>query len=626
MRDVNLETYIYGNPCGFTVYGNVRELWDYFRKVYDNSRKGRYLYVERLQNGLTVYNYLVYGLHENAGRANSFFGMAVSINHNLYYPDFNGLIQKFDSLFNGLLKDGILFTIIKDIIRYKISKFEDNRQYIEKVKSTITSFISESELEIYDVLLSPSNNKISLLTTKLGNKTMISDLKRCTGILISVLSQTNTVIKPEFTIKPYNFNLYIFGNPGETAYEQYPNDYSVEIFKQYTIGQFGKRLVIHREWDIVYYAFVRQLTATKYIGYCIAVNGVQFIEIEKLKRLFENATKNSLHDLFFHTAFLTPHFSQNIDGFEKAKNIFYSEFSENDIKKRKFVSIFNPNKKEAIKLPFNASDALVTEIYDTSNTIILEDEDAKQIATPTDIIQETEEVLPPKNNSKKLHIIYLSIVFILLGMGIFVYVQYNQIEQKLSYSQRKVDELKSQNSDINDSLKNSQTNLTDKRREYDGLQEKFNNIQIKYDNLQTEYDNLQIEYNGLQSNYDDFKNSPNKLIETLKKDPIVILNIEIRNEGEKYNQRINHTNTTYINGKISFYSTKTKTITLEVKFYRPYSDYSFSEEVKITQYQFSIYEFGGWGGKDKGFYSPGSYRYEVWYGDKCLGVKHFTVY
>lgn len=152
-------------------------------------------------------------------------------------------------------------------------------------------------------------------------------------------------------------------------------------------------------------------------------------------------------------------------------------------------------------------------------------------------------------------------------------------------------------------------------------------------------------YYSQYSEYYDKYGSTNSELGSLKSElskidtPIVISKIEVKNEGENYNQRISSTNTTYIYPKIYYFSTKSQlSITLKFKFFRNdgslsrgsgndyHSDYSFSNTFSTTQNKFGVFECSGWGGKDKGHWTPGSYRYEVWYGDRCLGVKHFTVY
>ena len=119
--------------------------------------------------------------------------------------------------------------------------------------------------------------------------------------------------------------------------------------------------------------------------------------------------------------------------------------------------------------------------------------------------------------------------------------------------------------------------------------------------------------------------------------PIVISKIEVRNSGENYNQKIYSSNITYINGKIYYFSTKFQIITLNVKFYKNnilsqgsgewyHSGCSYPIKISTSAYKYSTFECNGWGNKTKGHWTAGDYRYEVWYGDKCLGVKHFTIY
>ena len=119
--------------------------------------------------------------------------------------------------------------------------------------------------------------------------------------------------------------------------------------------------------------------------------------------------------------------------------------------------------------------------------------------------------------------------------------------------------------------------------------------------------------------------------------PIVISKIEVRNSGENYNQKIYSSNTTYINGKIYYFSTKFQRITLNVKFYKNnilsqgsgewyHSGCSYPIIISTSAYKYSTFECNGWGNKTKGYWTAGDYRYEVWYCDKCLGVKHFTIY
>ena len=56
------------------------------------------------------------------------------------------------------------------------------------------------------------------------------------------------------------------------------------------------------------------------------------------------------------------------------------------------------------------------------------------------------------------------------------------------------------------------------------------------------------------------------------------------------------------------------------------SGYTFSNSLTVSSGSGNTYELKGWGGSDKGFWSRGTYRYEIWYGNVCLRAKTFTVY
>ncbi|MBQ4405707.1 MAG: zinc ribbon domain-containing protein [Bacteroidales bacterium] len=154
-----------------------------------------------------------------------------------------------------------------------------------------------------------------------------------------------------------------------------------------------------------------------------------------------------------------------------------------------------------------------------------------------------------------------------------------------------------------------------------------------------ELSSVSKELNSVNNKLSSTNNELNSIKSELDKidSPIVISKIEVRNSGENYNQIIYSANTTYINGKIYFFSTKSQTITLNIKFYKNnvlsqgsgqwyHSNCSYPITFSTSAYYHSTFECNGWGNKTKGHWTPGDYRYEVWYGDRCLGVKCFTVY
>lgn len=184
-----LKTFIYGNPKGFGIYDQVDESFRaYFRNFYDTFGKGRYLRTDRFPKGLTMYNYFRYGLHENASRGtNCVFGMSIALTDNHYYRDFIGLLKKFDSLFDEMLKDGVLFALENGIIRYKVLKFDDNSSYVENLKARISDFIENANVATYDDTFSPTNpdGGCATLSDKSDNDTILNSFKKYSKIALT---------------------------------------------------------------------------------------------------------------------------------------------------------------------------------------------------------------------------------------------------------------------------------------------------------------------------------------------------------------------------------------------------------------------------------------------------------
>ena len=54
--------------------------------------------------------------------------------------------------------------------------------------------------------------------------------------------------------------------------------------------------------------------------------------------------------------------------------------------------------------------------------------------------------------------------------------------------------------------------------------------------------------------------------------------------------------------------------------------YTFSDEITISGTNSQTFQLTGWGSNTSGFWKMGKYRYEVWYGEYCVGSKDFTIY
>lgn len=84
-----------------------------------------------------------------------------------------------------------------------------------------------------------------------------------------------------------NVSIYAFGE-FTSGYTQYPSDYTTDIFKNfYQQSKAQTQLCIHRNGDIMYYAYLRKLAGERYIGLCAVVNGLMLTDVSSVFTLFE---------------------------------------------------------------------------------------------------------------------------------------------------------------------------------------------------------------------------------------------------------------------------------------------------------------------------------------------------
>ena len=84
-----------------------------------------------------------------------------------------------------------------------------------------------------------------------------------------------------------NISVYLFGK-FDNGYTQYPNDYSRKIFDVcHQNSKAVSQIAIHRDGDLMYYAYIRNLDDGNYIGLCSVVNGKMITNIDGLFSRFE---------------------------------------------------------------------------------------------------------------------------------------------------------------------------------------------------------------------------------------------------------------------------------------------------------------------------------------------------
>ena len=128
---------------------------------------------------------------------------------------------------------------------------------------------------------------------------------------------------------------------------------------------------------------------------------------------------------------------------------------------------------------------------------------------------------------------------------------------------------------------------------------------------------------------------------TISEIPFIVTKLEVANTDENYKviqdygQTIWDFQTKYLRPRITVKPFKsTGTYPVKVKLYKDGilktgksspTGYSYSDEVIINGTSSQVFELRGWGSKTAGHWGIGEYRFEIWYGDYCIGSKLFYV-
>lgn len=146
----------------------------------------------------------------------------------------------------------------------------------------------------------------------------------------------------------------------------------------------------------------------------------------------------------------------------------------------------------------------------------------------------------------------------------------------------------------------------------------------------------QVQTKKAENELENFRNQISSL-------PILVTSVDVANTDGKRNivddsgSKIYSSNTMFLSPKITYVGIcDSRTVTLYFKLYTPTgslstndsspSGYSFARSISVSRGSENTSYLIGWGGKTKGFWSKGTYRWEVWYGTVCLKTKIFTIY
>lgn len=173
-------------------------------------------------------------------------------------------------------------------------------------------------------------------------------------------------------------------------------------------------------------------------------------------------------------------------------------------------------------------------------------------------------------------------------------------------------------------LYNTNDNLEYAKNKWQDYYEKYEAEQRAKQEASSENDSLK-----------EFKNNVSKVY------PMIITDIKIGNayyDGlieTDFGNTLYDYNTMYLKPKIYYTGLTSRSQYLKIKWIRPSGDLSTGSSSPYGFSQAASYYFsegkneivlGGWGGPNRGHWSSGTYRIEVWYNDVCLKSKTFIIY
>lgn len=442
-----------------------------------------------------------------------------------------------------------------------------------------------------------------------------------------------------------NSSVYIFGN-FSSGYTQFPDEeFSSSIFRNFYIkARATTQIAIHRDGNLMYYGYIRKLEAGHYLGLCVLLNSAMLTKFENLFSLFENvisdlATKGYLIKYNENGKLVsnTAHLYMNREEVDLISTSLIAGFSNMDSTATKLPPINYAISRESVQ-EFAVGDSLsdilkssytngYTYIYKSKgyNTAHMNSYEGvlKRVSKENESLKEENTKLKDENSKirrqKKqfLYVIILCIAVIGCGIGILL------LNDTLSSTRRQLDE-------ANDSITSKTYQITNKNQRISGLVSQVESLQSSLSNEKDKREKAERELEALKET----------IYPTL---PILITDIDIANvysDGSietSYGGSIYSSNSMFLQPRITYIGIRSgDNITLYTRLYgisgtlqtgsSSPSGYTFSSSMTISSGTGNTYVLSGWGGSNKGFWSRGSYRYEIWYGNTCLKAKTFSIY
>lgn len=450
-----------------------------------------------------------------------------------------------------------------------------------------------------------------------------------------------------------NVSVYIYGKLGG-EYTQYPDDYTRTLFLEFEKKlKSPSQLMIHRETDLIYYAYIRRLSGNgKYIGICFVWNCVMCTDIVTLCKICEdNITNWVVNGNILE-------FAENGDIISRVEKLYTvsSEFKRLSESLSIQIELANlpfselPSVNYALSLDESknfildsGNEVIIDAVKEYSNIYVYSDSSFENLKGYSDKlrwlnqenVKKQKEIQQLRARKTVLYVLVAS----LAGVGLLLIANFVQTS-KIRMEKDEYERFKKENIEFkkeNVQLKNANTFLSD------NYNRQSNRISVL---LSDSISNQRL-IKSLINNYDSIKEEHTDLLHLFEKSvnyaPLWIYDIGITNTNyngfveTKRGNVIYSSNTMYLCPVIDYVGFKSlNNKTFYVKFYDSWgnlsqgksspSNYSYYQTININQGIQTNVSVGGWGSDKKGHWTTGTYKVEIWYQGKCLKTKDFRVY
>lgn len=442
-----------------------------------------------------------------------------------------------------------------------------------------------------------------------------------------------------------NSSVYIYGELSN-GYTQYPNeDHSSTIFQKfYTQSKSITQIAIHRDGNLMYYAYFRKLEQNKYIGLCVLLNGIMITRFDGLFSLFEGVISN----LVTHGYLIKFDERGNLTA---NTNKLYMNPEEIDIVATSLKAGFNNLEASAKRLPpinyavnntsvkkFSVEDPegdILQSSYTNGFTYIYKSKNFNTAAIDSyrgvlsrvskqndklkkenaDLIASNEKIKKQKKQYQFVIVLFIAVIGCCCGL-FFLNDNLNTTKNELA--------------DANNIIEGKNQNIAEQRN-------RISNMTLQINSLQSSLSEEKEKRESAENEMQELKSLVSSSV------PIIITDIEIANVYQNgdiqtgYGSSIYSYSSMYLQPRITYTGIRDgESITLYAKLYgisgtlqtgsTSPSGYTFSSNMTISSGSGNTHVLLGWGGASKGFWSRGTYRYEIWYSNVCLKAKTFTLY